>query len=202
MVYLRGQLRHIARSIRAVRVGLVRPPWVSPGHYCSPISSVEDVARALSWPAEVPGVDLRADAQTNLIRELDLSLSAGPRWFAKEPNSMYGPTDSTIYAAILRKFRPHTVIEVGSGYSTAALLGVAAADEFETEVTCIEPYPKRLENVLVPADSVTLLRQPVQEVPGLRLELPLEHASYWHCTLGDSLVLELALAEQIRSCSA
>jgi hypothetical protein len=45
------------------------------------------------------------------------------------------------------------------------LLDTAAADEFQTEVTCIEPYPKRLESVLVPSDDVTLLRQPVQEVP-------------------------------------
>ncbi len=165
MVYVRRQLQHVVRSIRAVRVGLVRPPWVSPGHYYSPISSAEDVDRALSWPAEVPGVDLRADAQTSLMRELDLSPPAGPRWSARESNNMYGRADSTIYAALLRRFRPHAVVEVGSGYSTAVLLDIAADSEFETEVTCIEPYPKRLESVLVPADDVTLLRRPVQEVP-------------------------------------
>jgi predicted O-methyltransferase YrrM len=165
VVYIRGQLERIARSIRAVRVSFTRPPWVSPGHYYSPISSAEDVDRALSWPAEVPGVDLRAEAQTSLMRELDLSPPAGPRWSARESNNMYGRADSTIYAAILRKFRPRAVIEVGSGYSTAVLLDSAAADEFEPEVTCIEPYPKRLESVLIPADDVKLLRQPVQEVP-------------------------------------
>ncbi|MGB8257397.1 MAG: class I SAM-dependent methyltransferase [Pseudonocardiaceae bacterium] len=165
MDYIRGWLQHIVRTVRAVRVGLLRPPWVSPGHYYSPISSAEDVDRALSWPAEAPGIDLRADAQTMLMRELDLSPPTGPRWTASESNNMYGPADSTIYAAILRKFRPHVVIEVGSGYSTAVLLDTAAACEFETEVTCIEPYPKRLESVLDPADEVRLLGQPVQEVP-------------------------------------
>lgn len=165
MVHVRSQLRHVLRSIRAVRSGLVRPPWVSPGHYYSPISSPGDIDRALSWPAEVPGVDLKADAQTSLMRELDLSPPTGPRWSARESNNMYGRADSTIYAAILRKFRPHTVVEVGSGYSTAVLLDVAAASEFEIEVTCIEPYPKRLESVLVPADDVRLLRRPVQDVP-------------------------------------
>lgn len=165
MVYMRGWLRHIARIIRAVRADLVRPPWVSPGHYYSPISSAEDVDRALSWPAEVPGVELRADAQTTLMCELDLSLPAGPRWSAGESNNMYGRADATIYAAILRKYRPRQVIEVGSGYSTAVLLDSAAADEFVTKVTCIEPFPERLESVLVPADDVTLLSQPVQEVP-------------------------------------
>lgn len=165
MVHVRGQLQHIVRSIRAVRVSLARPPWVSPGHYYSPISSAEDVDRALSWPADVPGVDLRPDAQISLMRELDLSLPAGPRWSAKKSNNMYGIADSTIYAAMLRRLRPHAVIEVGSGYSTALLLDIAAADEFETEVTCIEPYPERLGSVLLGADDVKLLRQPVQEVP-------------------------------------
>jgi predicted O-methyltransferase YrrM len=165
VVYVRGQLQHIVRTIRAIRVGIARPPWVSPGHYYSPISSAEDVDRALSWPADVPGVDLRADAQISLMRELDLSPPAGPRWSAKESNNMYGVADSTIYAGMLRRFRPHAVIEVGSGYSTAVLFDIAAADEFETEVTCIEPYPERLESLLVAADDVTLLREPVQEVP-------------------------------------
>ncbi|MGH3870097.1 MAG: class I SAM-dependent methyltransferase [Pseudonocardiaceae bacterium] len=171
VVYGRGQLRHIMRSIRAVRVGFVRPPWVSPGHYYSPISSAEDVDRALSWPAEAPGVDLRAEAQVSLMRELDLSPPVGPRWSMRESNTMYGCADSTIYAAILRRFRPHAVVEVGSGFSTAVLLDVAAADKFETAVTCIEPYPKRLESILVPEDNVTLLRQPVQEVPVSHFEL-------------------------------
>jgi predicted O-methyltransferase YrrM len=99
------------------------------------------------------------------MRELHLSPPVGPRWSAKESNNMYGRADSTIYAAILRRFKPHRVIEVGSGYSTAVLLDTAAADEFETEVTCIEPYPKRLESVLVPTDDVTIWCQPVQDVP-------------------------------------
>jgi predicted O-methyltransferase YrrM len=165
VVYVRGQLQHIVRSIRAVRVGLTRPPWVSPGHYYSPISSAEDVDRALSWPADAPGVDLRVDEQISLMRDLDLSPPGGPRWSAKESNNMYGVADSTIYAAMLRKLRPQSVIEVGSGYSTAVLLDVAAADDFAIDVTCIEPYPKRLESLLIAADDVTVLREPVQEVP-------------------------------------
>jgi Methyltransferase domain len=33
------------------------------------------------------------------------------------------------------------------------------------EVTCIEPYPARLRSLLRPDDAVTVLEQPVQDVP-------------------------------------
>jgi hypothetical protein len=46
------------------------------------------------------------------------------------------------------------------------LLDSASVDELETEIKCIEPYPERLQSVLVPTDNVTLLRQPVQEGVG------------------------------------
>jgi hypothetical protein len=60
------------------------------------------------------------------------------------------------------------VIEVGSGFSSAALLDVN--DRFlggRMQLTFVEPYPERLRSLLRPTDDVEIVEEPVQQVdPG------------------------------------
>lgn len=45
------------------------------------------------------------------------------------------------YYCFIRKFRPHTVLEIGSGFST--LIAIEAVRKNGTgQVICIEPYPR------------------------------------------------------------
>jgi predicted O-methyltransferase YrrM len=78
---------------------------------------------------------------------------------------MYELADAAVYHAMLRKFRPSRIIEVGSGYSTAVALDTISTHGLETEVTCIEPYPERLRSLMRPSDEVQLREQIVQDVP-------------------------------------
>lgn len=139
------------------------PPWVTPGHFYSPISSAADVDRALRWNADLAGIDLRATHQLALWREL--MFDGIPEHRYRAGNGMYDRADAAVYQAVVRRFAPATVVEVGSGFSTAALLD--AADRFLPQLTvrCIEPYPQRLLGLLEAGDRIDLIESPVQDVP-------------------------------------
>lgn len=155
----------MVRTVRAVASIAARPPWVRPGHFYSPATSAADVGRALSWPPEAPGVDLREGEQLRLASELmPLTTQVRPDRYHAD-NTMYGIGDASVYSAMLRRIEPRRVIEVGSGFSTATLLDTAEQAGFPVEATCIEPYPDRLLTLLRPWDDVRLLRAPVQDVP-------------------------------------
>jgi predicted O-methyltransferase YrrM len=156
------------RTGQAIHAAVNRPPYVKPGHFYSPLTSDADVARALTW-SKAPGVDIAETAQVRLATALKADIAGplgGPRYKAK--NRMYGPGDGAIYRAMLRRFRPGRVIEVGSGYSTVLALDVA--DERDglrgLQLTCLEPYPGRLLSLVRPTDydRVSIVRQPVQDV--------------------------------------
>lgn len=115
------------------------------------------------------GVDYDADAQLAFIADcwqFRDELLAFPREapadasrLAQYPwhNSEFSHGDASLYYSLLRRHRPRRVIEVGGGFSTL-LASHAAVRNGDTEVTCIEPYPRaflarglpcvRLERVL------------------------------------------------------
>ena len=88
----------------------------------------------------------------------------GPR-YRLEGNTMFGPPDAAVYRAVIGRYRPRRIIEAGSGFSTAVALDQAAALSLDTDVTCVEPHPERLESLLCRGDPMTLIRRPVQDVP-------------------------------------
>jgi hypothetical protein len=67
---------------------------------------------------------------------------------------------------MLRKLRPANIIEIGSGFSSAATLDTCDALHLDTRLTCIEPYPAQLEALLhkIDAQRVELIPQRVQDV--------------------------------------
>jgi len=163
-------LTHLARAARAAAAVTVRPPYIPPGHFYSPLTSAADTRRALRHDGTTPGVDLRETAQLALAARLRPTLDApftGPRYVPDNP--VFCAADAAVYRAILRDLRPARVIEAGSGYSTAAALDEADSNPelAGLNVTCIEPGPARLLSLLRPGDHerVSILRQPVQDVP-------------------------------------
>jgi len=151
------------RVAQTVRAGVKRPLWVPPGHYYSPSTSEADILRALTWEPDLPGVDLRQEAQLALASELSSAMTDVPR-DRYQPANMYNAADGAIYHAMLRHVRPKRVIEVGSGYTTALLLDTADRHHLDVQITCIEPYPDRLLSLLQEGDDITLLRSAAQDV--------------------------------------
>jgi predicted O-methyltransferase YrrM len=159
----------LARTVLSIRAAILRPPFVPPGHWASPLSSQSDAARALSWRDASPhGVDIAGERQLTLARELAPMLDEpfrGPRYSTGPENTMYLPADAAVYRAMLRHLRPTRILEVGSGYSTAIALDTADRHLPDLELRCVEPHPDRLLRLLEPNDRVALDRCLVQDLP-------------------------------------
>ena len=111
--------------VRAIRAAVSRPPYVAPGHFYSPLTSSEDISRALSWERDAPGVNLNEDAQLVLAASLATTVGEpppGPRWSRGPENRMFGWADAAVHRAMLGWLQPKRIIEAGSGYSTMIAL--------------------------------------------------------------------------------
>jgi len=77
-------------------------------------------------------------------------------------NGMFSHSDASLYYAILRRFRPHRVVEVGAGHSTKLALQ-AVRDNGTGGILCIDPHPpfwlRQLDG------PVEIVEMPVQETP-------------------------------------
>ncbi len=162
---------------RARRLGyLARTP---PGHYYSPypnLSQTRDRADSI-WgdPLDLPGVELDVPGQWELVKRLGAHVSQIP--FASAPiapmiydpsNRPYVPGDAMVAAMVLAELRPKRYVEVGSGWSTAAALDARRLFNLDdTTITCIDPFPTRLEQVLDESkpDHFSIRREPVQDTP-------------------------------------
>jgi Methyltransferase domain len=154
--------------LRGAAMALACPPlYARPGSYLSPLTGEEDIRRALSWRDTPPGITLQEDSQEAFAAAARPVLECrepGPR-YRRTDNTMFGPADAAVYRAVIDRYRPRRIIEAGSGFSTAVALDEAALIGLDMHVTCVEPYPERLESLLFPGDPVALIRRPVQDVP-------------------------------------
>ena len=149
-----------------------------PGHFYSPLPSraeIEDAFARGGFGPPFPGVDLNEAGQLARLERF-----AG--WYAEQPfpenptaarrfhlgNPSYGHFDAIMLYGMLREARPQRIIEVGSGFSSAAMLDVNdAVLGGAVQFTFIDPDMSRLRPLLRPQDAtrVTLIEQRVQEVP-------------------------------------
>jgi len=156
------------------------PMFVPPGHYYSAIPSLDEVERHAAKlfdrsAREISGVDLREGEQLTLLQEFagyyaeqpfPITKEAGTRYYFENP--AYAYSDALFLYSMIRHARPRKIIEVGSGFSSAATLDTNERF-FQGSIDCvfIEPYPELLQSLLSPSDKerVTIHAQPLQEVP-------------------------------------
>lgn len=152
-----------------------------PGHFYSPLPDFNQLQESHqarqrgSTLHELPGVDLNTDTQLSLVRNFAAYQAEQP--FTDHPaearryfydNSYFSYGDGVVLYSFLRHFKPAKVIEVGSGFSSAAMLDVN--DLFcgkKINFTFIEPYPDRLRTLFRPGDQERnrVIEEPVQDVP-------------------------------------
>ena len=188
MISLRQRLRRVLgaqglyRSLRLLAQAARSPflRYAPPGHYYSCVPDMKEVmARAdVLFNRQVrgcAGVDLRECEQLELLEcmaryydELPFTedrAGSGRYYF---PNGFFGIGDAIVLYALFRHFRPKRVIEIGSGFSSAAMLDTN--DRFldgAARFTFIDPWADRLDQLLRPRDRAahTVIARPVQEVP-------------------------------------
>jgi hypothetical protein len=180
MRYVAGRLAGLRRSpstaeleARLARYELGWPP----GHFYSPIPDPDDIRRreaTIFRGADAPlaGIDLREEAQLAILGELGASAAehpwgrearAGVRYGFDNPNFQEG--EALVLLGLMRLAPPRRVIEVGSGWSSCALLDVN--DRFldgSARCTFIEPHPELLHE-LVGDEQLDIRPAPVQDVP-------------------------------------
>ncbi|QDU69963.1 class I SAM-dependent methyltransferase [Engelhardtia mirabilis] len=171
--------------------------WAPPGSAYSPlVDPREGVRRSAQANARldrsIAGVDMRTEDQVALIEDLlrlhrpesvGVEPAGAARW--TRGNSFYPLGDAYVLQAVVRRQRPRRVIEVGGGYSTAALLDAIDMDgrADEVQITVVEPDPDRLASLLREGDTARL-EVMVGEIQDLELE------RYDELGAGDLLLID------------
>lgn len=179
---LREYLTELVNSYEAqqsLRVRSEAPLFVPPGHYYSPVVNVHELQRTrakVRAPQQaIHGTRLNPAAQFEVFKRLSAKFGAiqfpiksddNFRYYFENDFYTYG--DALILSAVVQTFRPHRIVEVGSGYSSAVILDTLDkidAAERSTKCVFVEPYPDRLKSLLWPndRDRVTIIEKPVQE---------------------------------------
>lgn len=146
------------------------------GNYESPYPSEAELHRGYECFFEeqkhMYGIDLNTTHQLTLLEKLKPLISECPFPSYKEEKFRFYfkndwfTGDAYPLFAMLRHFKPHKVLEIGSGFSTSVMLDT---NEYflnnSVEITCIEPRPQRLKALLKDSDNIQILEQDQQNLP-------------------------------------
>ena len=152
--------------------------WVPPGHFYSPMPDFENVTknaeRIFRVPKMIPAVDLNEEEQIRFISVFGKYYAEMPfadektddkRYFFNNPNYSY--SDAICLYSMIRHARPERIIEIGSGYSSCAILDTNELF-FDNAIDCafIEPYPELLLSLIKETDQerVEIISTDLQEV--------------------------------------
>lgn len=149
-----------------------------PGHFYSPLPSREEVAEAFArggFGPPFPAVDLNESGQLARLErfagwypEQPYPEQPSPGWRFHLDNPSYGHYDAIMLYGMLREARPRRIIEVGSGFSSAAMLDLNERLLGDAvHFTFIDPDMTRLRPLLREGDAARfrLIEQRVQDVP-------------------------------------
>ena len=147
------------------------------GHYYSPIPARADVSEAIEnnrYSRSLHGIRMRHEAQLSLLNELaeyyaDVPYNfrsgrADERYYYDQ--EFFGYTDAIVLFCMIQKYQFKNIIEVGSGFSSAAILDAYQASGIsDFQLTLIEPYPDRVKSLIGTkcVQSVELVESAVQE---------------------------------------
>lgn len=153
--------------------------WVPPGHYYSPLPSLEEIKAKEheifdNIPRELLGINLNESSQVEVFYEFikyynempfDKDIKEGLRYFFENP--AYSYSDAIFLYCMIRHSKPKKIIEVGSGYSSCVTLDVNEL-YFDEKISCtfIEPYPDLLLSLIKDSDQekVEIIASKLQDV--------------------------------------
>ncbi|NND61914.1 MAG: class I SAM-dependent methyltransferase [Flavobacteriaceae bacterium] len=152
-----------------------------PGHYYSPIVSIQDIKPREDeiWKENTSDglIDINLDTQgqvtfvgeilSQYYHEMPFSDKKNGELRFAFNNGMYEQTDGTVLYSMIRHLKPKRIIEIGSGHSSALMLDVNELFfNHKIHLTFIEPYPERLYKNIRETDKkvATILEKQVQEV--------------------------------------
>jgi len=156
---------------------------VVPASFYSEIPTLDEIDGAFEYQEAIPFqtdfIDVGASEGvvkdlTRFAEEFDPPVNAGSALQFGWSNPAFSGSDAMTYYAMVRRFRPKTVLEIGSGYSTLVALEAAKRNS-DTRVKCIEPFPMSWLKKL----DIDLIEKPAQTID----------ASFMNRTLCDGDIL-------------
>jgi methyltransferase family protein len=177
---LKERLKQVSADRDALRTRLDElEKFAAPGHFYSPIPAKDDIERFLATnhrkllACNLPAVDVAEAAQFELLNRLTPYYPAVP--FQATPtngllyhfdNPHYSHTDAIILFCMLNHLHPGRLIEIGSGFSTCAILDTnRLCLDSRMQVTCIEPYPELLRSLVAkPEKCITIVESKLQDL--------------------------------------
>ena len=147
-----------------------------PGHFHSPLLDLDHLPPGTTTlphdtAANWEHIDLQPAQQKTLYHtlltqtpRLPFPSQPHPDWLYHQPNGWFPLADAFLLSGLIQHLRPQKIIEVGSGFSTAATLDTLDKTHASCAITCIEPHPQRLLSLLPQSHHprITLLPQSVQ----------------------------------------
>ena len=180
-IYLSGKLLYLIRKYGFSRFPHAKSVLLSIGvcpiidHYYEPLFHPRNLRYSLKDKRNLPGIDWNVDAQIALLKSFhyEEELLAIPLESESE-NSMptyyynnhtYESGDGDFLYCMIRHFKPHHIIEVGSGFSTLASImaiekNMQEDQDYHCLHECIEPY----ENSWLEKVPAQIIRKKLEDV--------------------------------------
>jgi hypothetical protein len=125
---------------------------ITPNHFYQPIPDTRSLTKkSFRRKYSLENINLSPGRQQDLLRKFrryDSELRRIPNKPLKENsgfhfnNYAFDGLDASVYYSMIREFKPKTIIEAGSGWSTRiASLAIEENSQHKTELISIEPYP-------------------------------------------------------------
>ncbi len=169
-------MNYLFNKIRNIKKKLLLSPF--PGSYSSPIVDPADIRRREAEifsinSKYIPSLDLNEEYQLTLLKEFERYYLEIPFGDTKSEhryyynNGYYLHSDAIFLYSMIRHFHPRRIIEIGAGFSSAAMLdSVDSLGYQDTTFTFIDPYPDRLRSVLRKEDHArcTILDKRLEDI--------------------------------------
>ena len=166
---LHGELADIKRYLKFVPLG----------HYYSPLPNLDEVRENAERifgevPTDIPEISLNKQQQLALLKEFKIYYDELPFQPAKEgdlryyfENPSYSYSDAIFLYCMIRHFKPKRIIEIGSGYSSCAILDTNELFFGDSiEIVFIEPYPELLLSLTNNTDqeNIKIIAKRLQDI--------------------------------------
>lgn len=152
--------------------------FAPPGHYYSTIPNRADLLknrdRIFNCDKKVlPGIFIDDERMIKILRSFGQTFGEFPYTEVVDQdlifhfnNGVFEWGEAAVLYSLIRFYKPKRIIEVGSGFSTAVMLDVSRKFfDDQIQITCVEPYPDRLmELIKGDLNRVTLIQEPLQDV--------------------------------------
>ncbi|WP_435156857.1 class I SAM-dependent methyltransferase [Haladaptatus sp. DFWS20] len=140
---------------------------IIPNHYYYPVPDTDDLREKQPWDDDYPteGIELREEEQLKLLDDFKQYFSE----CSFSGTEMFPHADGAVLYAMVRKFKPDKIIEVGSGVSTRLSLIASTQNKKQTgdttEIIAIEPYPdESLRELNRTRENLTLIETKAEEL--------------------------------------